>query len=155
MIIRQTKHDDTPALQAILDGTDLFPSEILPDMLDDFLGNREEGEVWLTCEEGGAAIGFCYAVPEALAEGTWNMLAIAVLPGCQGRGAGSLLVKHLEAALRDGEEPGRILIADTSGTDAFARTRDFYRGNGYVEEARIREFWGEGDDKVVFWKSLA
>jgi len=155
MMIRQTKQQDTPAMQAILDATDLFPAEILPDMLDDFLGNREDGDLWLTCERDGAVIGFCYAVPEPMAEGTWNMLAIAVLPDCQGTGAGTLLARHLEEALRGGEDEARILIADTSGTDAFARTRDFYRRNGYTEEARIRDFWGAGDDKVVFWKSLA
>lgn len=153
MIARPTGRDDIPALRAILDETGLFPSGILPDLLDDFLGNREEGEIWLTCEAEGEAIGFCYAVPEALAEGTYNMLAIAVLPARQGTGAGSLMAGKLEAALRG--EDARILIVDTSGTDAFARTRDFYRGNGYAEEARIRDFWGEGDDKVVFWKSLA
>jgi ribosomal protein S18 acetylase RimI-like enzyme len=91
-------------------------------------------------------------VPEALTDGTWNMLAIAVLPARQGEGRGGALVARLEAILRDRGQ--RVLIADTSGTDAFARTRAFYRVNGYAEEARIRDFWAEGDDKVVFWKSL-
>ena len=48
----------------------------------------------------------------------------------------------------------RILIADTSGTEAFAPPRAFYAANGYAEEARIRDFWATGDDKVVFWKAL-
>jgi hypothetical protein len=47
------------------------------------------------------------------------------------------------------------LIADTSGTDDFAPTRAFYRKNGYAEEARIRDFWAKGDDKVVFWTALS
>ena len=46
------------------------------------------------------------------------------------------------------------MIADTSGADEFAQTREFYRKNDYSEEARIRDFWAEGDDKVIFWKSL-
>ena len=36
----------------------------------------------------------------------------------------------------------------------YARTRHFYSTIGYVEEARVREFYGPGDDKVIFWKSL-
>lgn len=48
----------------------------------------------------------------------------------------------------------RLLIVDTSGTDDFALTRQFYATSGYEEEARIRDFWGEGDDKVIFRKSL-
>ncbi len=152
MIIRPTQHQDITALQEVLNGTGLFPGEMLPDMLSGYLSNAESPDIWLTCEADGTPIGFCYAVPEAFAEGTWNMLAIAVLPTRQGGGCGRAITKHLEAHLKARGE--RILLVDTSGTEAFAQTRAFYRKNGYTEEARIRDFWAAGDDKVVFWKSL-
>lgn len=152
MKVRPTKPEDIPALKLMLDGTELFPSEMLPGMLSGFLSNDESEDIWLTCEADGKAIGFCYATPEALTEGTWNMLAIAVLPEKQGSGAGGAIVKELESNLR--ESGHRVLIADTSGADEFTQTREFYRKNGYSEEARIRDFWAEGDDKVIFWKSL-
>lgn len=153
MKIRLTQREDIAALQGVLDDTGLFPGDMLPDMVGGFLSDAESPEIWLTCDTGGRPVGFCYAVPEDLAEGTWNMLAIAVLPTEQGKGCGGALVGHLEAAL---ERRGhRILIADTSGTEAFARTRAFYRKHGYAEEARIRDFWAAGDDKIVFWKPLA
>lgn len=140
------------ALQKVLDATALFPSDLLPDMVNGFLTEADPSEIWLTCDVDGAATGFCYAVPEQLAEGAWNMLAIAVLPMQQGGGAGSALVQHLEATLRAKHQ--RILIAETSGLDEYAPTRAFYRKNGYVEEARISDFWAAGDDKIIYWKSL-
>jgi len=152
MKIRSTKHEDIAALQEVLDGTELFPSEMLPDMVSGFLSTDESTDIWLTCESDDKAIGFCYAVPEELAEGAWNMLAVAILPTEQGRGCGGAITRHLEAELK--ERGQRILIADTSGADDFAQTREFYRKNGYAEEARIRDFWAAGDDKIVFWKSL-
>ncbi|MBO9433375.1 GNAT family N-acetyltransferase [Ruegeria sp. R13_0] len=152
MKIRPTKQDDVGALQEVLRGTELFPSELLPDMVDASLSDGKSSDIWLTCEANGKAVGFCYAVPEELAEGAWNMLAIAILPTEQGNGFGGAIVKHLEVELK--ERGQRILLADTSGTDEFAQTREFYRKNGYSEEARIRDFWAAGDDKVVFWKSL-
>ncbi len=152
MKIRPTKSEDIPALKLVLDGTELFPSEMLPDMVSGFLSNEESEDIWLTCEAEGSAIGFCYATPEALTEGTWNMLAVAVLPEKQGGGVGSSLVRELESNLRGSGH--RVLIADTSGAAEFAQTREFYRKNDYSEEARIRDFWVEGDDKVIFWKSL-
>jgi hypothetical protein len=37
----------------------------------------------------------------------------------------------------------------------FARTRAFYLREGYAQEARIREFYAVGEDKIVFRKALA
>ena len=153
MKIRPTTLKDVPALKLVLDGTGLFPSDMLPDMLGGFLSDAGDNKsVWLSAELDGTAIGFCFASSEALTVGTWNMLAIAVLPERQGSGAGGAIVAALEKHLS--AEGNRILIADTSGTDSFGQTREFYRKNGYTEEARIRDFWAEGDDKIVFWKAL-
>ncbi len=76
------------------------------------------------------------------------MRAIAVLPVLQGTGCGTAIVATLEAGLR--ERGQRILIADTSGTDAFSQTRVFYRKTGYTEESRIRDFWGKVTTKSFF-----
>ena len=45
-------------------------------------------------------------------------------------------------------------MIETSSVDSFEPTRAFYRKLGYVEEARVREYYGPGDDKVIFWKLL-
>ncbi|MEM8645703.1 MAG: GNAT family N-acetyltransferase [Pseudomonadota bacterium] len=152
MKIRPTTSEDIPALTQVVDGTALFPSEMLPDLLSAFLSGDESESVWLTAEEDGNAIGFCFASPEDLTDGTWNMLALAVLPAKQGKGVGGAIVAALEKHLA--EQGKRLLIVDTSGTDDFAQTREFYRKHGYTEEARIRDFWAAGDDKIVFWKAL-
>ena len=45
-------------------------------------------------------------------------------------------------------------LIETSGVPDFAAQRAFYAGLGYHEEARIRDFYAAGDDKIVFWKRL-
>ena len=47
------------------------------------------------------------------------------------------------------------MIADTPGDAGFAAPRGFYAAKGYDEEHRISDFWGAGDDKVTYWKSLS
>lgn len=153
MIIRPTVAADVPFVQDIVEEAGLFPREMVPDLLAGFLADPAgSGQQWLSCEIDGSVAGFCYAVEEMLAEGTWNMLAIGVGAETQSRGIGARIVGVLEDNI--GQLGGRIVIVDTSGTEPFARARDFYRQNGYVQEATIRDFWGPGDDKVVFWKSL-
>ena len=137
--------------QRVLGGTKLFPPDILPEMLQASKA-ADAPEVWLTADDDGQAVAFCYAAPEQLTEGTWNMRAIAVLPEHQGQSIGAKLTQALENRLRD--DGHRILIADTSGTEDFAQIREFYRKRGYTEESRIRDFWSAGDDKVTFRKAL-
>jgi RimJ/RimL family protein N-acetyltransferase len=43
---------------------------------------------------------------------------------------------------------------ETSGLPEFEATRRFYERNGYVREARIRDFYRKGEDKIVFWKRV-
>lgn len=150
-MIKTTTTDDIPALKEVLDTTGLFPSDMLSSMLAPALADETDA-FWLTCHHGGKTVGFCYTRPEELADGTWNMLALAVHPDFQGNGLGTALVRAAEQHLKDKGQ--RILIVDTSGHDDFARTRRFYAQNDYHEEARIRDFWSTGDDKVIFRKAL-
>ncbi len=83
---------------------------------------------------------------------TFNLLAIAVLPERQSHGAGKLLIRALEQQLS--ERDGRVLLVETSGLDEYKATRGFYDRQGFTREARIRDFYSEGNDKIVFWKRL-
>ena len=150
-IIKTTTSSDIADLQTVLDETGLFPSEMLPDMLEPVLAG-ESPAFWLTCHLNGTAVGFCYTAPEEFTDGTWNMLALAVRPNLQAMRLGTALVEAVEQRLKSKSQ--RILIVDTSGTDDFTLARKFYARNGYEEEARIRDFWATGDDKVTFRKAL-
>lgn len=151
MDIRYTEPGDIADLKSILDQTQLFPSDMLEPMLNGFLEGETE-DLWLTCAQSGSAIAFCYAAPEQMAEGAWNMLALATAPEHQRRGAGRALTCQMEAELQ--EQSARLLLVDTSGTQDFQAARSFYEKAGYQEEARIRDFWAKGDDKVTFRKAL-
>ena len=98
-------------------------------------------------------MGVSYLGPEQMANGTWNLFFLAVDSGRRGSGLGGQLVAAAEMAVR--ERGGRVLLIETSGQDGFGRQRAFYAGLGYTLEARIRDFYDHGDDKVVFWKATA
>ena len=149
--IRPARRSDIPAIRAVVEDADLFPPAMLDDMIAGYL-EQSTGDIWFVSVEDGHVVGFGYCEPERMTNGTWNLLAIGILARCRRRGVGAAMMRYLEDRLRSGGE--RILIVETMGTPAFRGTRAFYRANGYVEEARIREFYEPGADKCVFWKHL-
>lgn len=154
-MIRPTIPDDKAALIALADATGLFQPnelEILDAMLTDyFSGNSDSDRFWITDDDNGP-VGVAYYAPEPMTNGVWNLYLIAVRPDRQGQGRGTALLRYVEQMLTARGE--RLLLVETSGLPSFERTRAFYRKCGYDEEARIRDFYKAGDDKIVFRKAL-
>lgn len=149
--IRPVTPNDLPALKTVIDANDLFPSDMLDEMIASYFHKEDINEFWFTYEyEKPVAIAYC--APEKMTEGTWNLYLIAVHPDYQGEGVGTAMMNYIEEVLaKQGE---RVLLVETSGLDSFEDTRKFYRKCGYKEEARIREFYQAGEDKIIFRKSL-
>jgi ribosomal protein S18 acetylase RimI-like enzyme len=74
-------------------------------------------------------------------------------PEEQGRGLGTHVYARAEAAMR--KAAAKHIYADTSSSDRYAATRGFYQRMGFVEEARLADFYGPGDGKVIYVKELA
>lgn len=151
--IRKVSQHDIPTLKDVIDSSELFPSEMLDDMISGYFQNDNSPEIWLTYELDKKPVAIAYCAPEQMTEGTWNLYLIAVHNSAQGHGIGSKMMHYIEEVLR--EQKQRVLIVETSGLPEFERTRSFYDNCGYTREAVIRDFYEEGDDKVVFWKKLS
>ena len=149
--IRPLERRDLDRVGYLVDENNMFPSEMLPDMTAPYF-NGDASQRWLVFDDSKLN-GVCYFAPEAMADGVWNLLMIAVDPKTHGQGLGTALMSAVETTLA--REGARILLVDTSGTDAFQRTRSFYDMLNYEREARIRDYWSDGDDKVTFRKVLA
>ena len=155
--IRTASAEDAETIEAIAVAAGMFGPEDVG-FLGDLLRRAEAQDpnaCWLVLEVDRAVEAAAYYAPEPFADRMWNLYFIAVRPEHHGRGLGRALMAHIEGALRErGDAAARTLIVETSSTTQYERTRRFYRLLGYDEEARIRQFYGPKDDKVVFWKSL-
>jgi GNAT superfamily N-acetyltransferase len=153
-MIRPSTPDDTIALIAIADAIGFQPNELeqLSEMLSDyFSGDSNSDHFWITDDDNGP-VGVAYCEPERMTNRTWNLQLIAIRPDRQGQGRGATLLRYVEQTLT--ARGGRMLLVETSGLPDFECTRAFYHKCGYEEEARIRDFYAAGDDKVVFRKVL-
>ena len=151
-IVRNITQADIPHLKAVLDSIELFPSEALENMAAAYFSDPDTEEIWFTATEQDIPIAIGYCAPEKFTEGTYNLYAIGVRADIQGKGIGRRMMAYLEETLK--QRGNRILIVETSGTEDFKLTRRFYAQLGYSREAVIRDFWAEGDDKVIYWKKL-
>lgn len=143
--------EDYETIGSIAEKTELFPATALEGMIKGYT-QKATRDIWFVAEVANEVVSFGFCEPERATEGTWNLLAIGVKPDHQGRGIGLDMMRYIEAELS--QKNHRILLVETMGTPQFERTRSFYRKAGYVEEARIREFYEPGGDKIVFWKHL-
>jgi len=151
--IRPAAPADLPVLRKVVDATELFPGEMIDEMIAPFFAGGDCPDGWLTYDTGKGPQAVVYYAPERMTEGTWNLYLIAVHPTLQGQGIGAALMAHVEQTLAQAGH--RILLVETSDLPDFERTRNFYHKIKYTEEARIREFYTEGEGKVVFWKKLS
>lgn len=102
--------------------------------------------------DDGRAVGVVFFGPDLMTDGKWDLWMIAVAPAHQGRGVGSELLKFSERRVRDAD--GRLLIIETSSQRKYDGTRAFYARHGFVEVARIPDFYADDDAKVICWKHL-
>jgi len=150
--VRPTVREDITAIEQVLDTIELFPAEMLEEMIHDYLTNKETEHIWLTACHDTKPVAVAYCAPEMLTNGTYNLYAIGVMSDKQGKGIGSQMISYLELLLKS--RGHRLLLVDTSGTSQYDKTRAFYYKLGYKQEAVIKDFWAEGDDKVTFTKKL-
>ena len=85
--------------------------------------------------------------------GSYDVYWIAVDPDRQGRGLGRQLMEAVAAAVR--RAGGRTLYLDTSGREQYAPTWRFYERCGFAVAARLADFYGPGDDKLIYARPVA
>lgn len=155
--MRNLKREDLPELIRVLNETAAFTDvevgcamELLGIVLDD---PNQKDYIVTVAEDGGRAVGYVLYGPVPLTEGNFDLYWIATDPKVQGRGFGRRLLADAETDVRT--RGGRMICLETSSQGGYERTRLFYEQAGYVEEARIRDFYRPGDDRITYVKRFS
>jgi ribosomal protein S18 acetylase RimI-like enzyme len=103
-------------------------------------------------DEGGKVRGYYCVGPVPLTDSTFDLYWIAVDPIVHNRGVGKKLLDHCEKNVQS--RAGKLILAQTSSLPRYEPTRVFYQRNNYHQECRIQDYYGDGDDLVIFSKHL-
>jgi len=160
-VIRSATPADAPAVVALAVASELFPPEeagaVETLLAEFFAGRAEQGHTCLVDDanptDGHRGLrAVAYYQPLAATDRAWELLMIGVHRDRHRQGVGARLLGHVEDDLRARGQ--RLLLVQTSADPAFDRARAFYAALGYDEEARVRDYFGDGDDMVLFRRAL-
>ncbi len=157
-MIRLATPADAAFVSAVGVAADMFPADdtgVTDAMMAGYFGGHDAAghRCWIDeLDDSGERVAMAYVEPVRATEGTCELLMIAVDPRHQGAGRGQALLAQVESTLA--ALGHRLLLVQTSGEDAFARTRAFYVRCGYAQTAQIRDYYATGVDMVMFRKSL-
>jgi ribosomal protein S18 acetylase RimI-like enzyme len=145
---------DASAVREIVASTGFFYDheiDVAVELVDERLAKGPaSGYFFIFAEQDGRVAGYsCYG-PIACTTHSYDLFWIAVHKDFQGGGLGRLLLAESEK--RIAAAGGRRIYVETSGRDQYEPTRSFYEHCGYTREATLAEFYGPGDDKVMYVK---
>ena len=157
MEIRRLEKKDRDVIKNFLERTGVFKkTEVTCAMelidMELFDPGQEDYLFKVVVDNNDQAIGYvCYGfVP--LTDGVYDMYWIATDPVWQGKGVGKYLQKEMEAELK--QKGVRMVLAETSSQDSYAKTRLFYKKRGYELVSTIKDFYSIGDDKLTYRKDI-
>lgn len=153
---RQARAADEAAIGELTRATGFFSTEelrIATELVRERLQHGPgSGYEFLFADAGDRLVGYaCWGRTEQTARG-WDLYWIAVDPSAQRGGLGRRLLQRVEAEIL--AAGGGDIWVETAGRAQYAPTRVFYERMDYVIEARLRDFYAPGDDKVIFVKRI-
>ena len=115
-------------------------------------GADKSGYHFIVYENSDSIIGFtCYGeIPGT--KNRYDLYWIVISRELRGCGIGKKLIYETEKTIM--ERGGKKIFAETSSKDSYYGTRQFYMKCGYFEVVVIKDFYDDGDDKIVYLKNL-
>ncbi|MEX2140618.1 MAG: GNAT family N-acetyltransferase [Pirellulales bacterium] len=154
--IRALEALDRTSLLELLAACQMFrPDEIqiAGELLDEALRDGVTGHYRvLVAEADGQSVGWSCHGRVPLTDATYDLYWIAVHPSCQGRGVGRALLVEIERLLRQAD--ARWLLAETSSSSMYDKTREFYERAGFMVVGNVPDFYRPQDGRITFGKRL-
>ncbi len=141
---------DPDRIRALVKSTGVFNEEeveVAGQLVDTTVDGSERYR-FLFAERGGEIFGYTCFDRILLSDLSWDLFWIAVSPEMRGTGLALDLMARTAAVVR--RKNGRFVFAETSSTAPYAPARGFYRKAGFEETAVFKDFYREGDDKVIY-----
>jgi len=155
MKIRKAVSGDRSRVLNITEGVGNFTEEEVKIAMEVFDQSCDGTDEYLTLcivddNDGVTGYAACGLIP--LTKSSYDLYWIAVDRDRQHSGRGKILLDHVEREIV--ARGGTRLFIETSSEKDYAESRRFYERRGYGPVATIRDFYWEGNDKVIYVKEM-
>lgn len=150
---------DIEVIRQMLSGTGFF--EEAPDEIDVAIElaqiaiakNNTGDYLFFFAEESGVVKGYACYGKAACTIATWELYWLCTDVKYQGEGIGKQVIGEL--IRRIVAQGGKKLVAQTAGRVQYLPTQKFYESLGFELEGRLKDYYIEGDDALIYSKSLS
>ncbi len=157
IILREeVRKTDPAAVREITESSGFFHKEEIDtavELVDERLAKGEKsGYYFLFADVDGKTAGYSCFGPIACTASSYDLYWIAVHADQRGTGLGTRLLDKSEEKIK--AMGGTRIYVETSSRPLYDPTRGFYLARKYWEEARLADFYGPNDAKVVYLKTV-
>jgi N-acetylglutamate synthase-like GNAT family acetyltransferase len=153
---QQIQHSDIGAIADIVKSSGFFSTEevdIALELAEEKLTQPYDSSYqFLFAEDEKRVVGYtCFGLISATA-GSYDLYWIAIDEQLRGAGLGKDLMKRTEKIIH--ALSGKRIYVETSSRHQYQPTHGFYESCGYRKEAVLKDFYMEGDSKIIYVKTL-
>jgi ribosomal protein S18 acetylase RimI-like enzyme len=150
------QHSDIGAIADIVKSSGFFSAEeidIALELAEEKLTQPHDSSYqFLFAEDKNHVVGYtCFGLIPATS-GSYDLYWIAIDQQLRGTGLGKDLMKRTEKIIYD--LGGKRIYVETSSRHQYQPTHGFYESCGYRKEAVLKDFYMEGDSKIIYVKTL-
>lgn len=117
-----------------------------------YKGAEQSGYHFLLLEEGDSLLGYACYGRIACTLSRYDLYWIVVDKLLQGRGHGKVILAEVERKIR--AHDGQRIYIETSSRPLYRSTCQFYQACHYHLETTLKDFYSDGDDKLIYIKKL-
>jgi ribosomal protein S18 acetylase RimI-like enzyme len=157
MPIRKFEKQDIILLEEIVRATGVFREEevgVAVELMEIAANEKKQKDyvLYSYVDAAGTVQGYYCVGPTPMTKSTFDLYWIAVHPHMHKKRIGHELLEHCEAQVK--AMSGTLIVVETSSQPKYDPTRQFYLRHEYAETARIKDYYAQGDDLVIYSKYI-
>ncbi len=127
---------------------------ILKEVLQDCQDNPTTNYILFDERQDKNILGFVIFGRIPMTEFSWDIYWLVVDKNFQGKGTGRKLLKEVESFIFS-KQKRAILRVETSIRKEYTQARNLYVKQGFKQAGLISNFYGPGDDLIIFSKEIS